>query len=187
MRLAPRLAAATLLVIAQVALGANLIDGGDGKTKPQGGGNGSVTGTKKPSPAPQPPSGKPAAASGSGKPAAGSPTAPAPASATPLPPPSDPAPVGDDGLLRDFTAFSAIGASMRLPAGATVNRITGEEFPAWEVLSGGGPEWRLRVEQVWAPDPAADCAKQARNALQSLGAGGAQVKVLSERPGTVSG
>lgn len=67
-----------------------------------------------------------------------------------------------------------------------MNRLASEEFPAWEVLSGAGPEWKLRVEQVWAPDPAADCAAQARSALQSLGAGGTTVKVLSERPGKVS-
>jgi len=96
--------------------------------------------------------------------------------------------VAADGLQRDFTAFAAIGASLRLPAGAIVNRLAAEEFPAWEVLSSGaGPEWKLRVEQVWAPDPATDCAGQVKNALQSLGAGGTKVKVLSERAGTVAG
>jgi hypothetical protein len=63
-----------------------------------------------------------------------------------------------------------------------------EEFPAWQVLSpGGGPEWRLRVEQVWAPDPRTDCATQIKIGLGALAVGGTQVKVLSERPSTVSG
>jgi hypothetical protein len=98
------------------------------------------------------------------------------------------APSSADGLQATATEFAAIGASMRLPIGATVSRLVNEEFPAWEVQSGGeGPEWRLRVEQVWAPDPSATCEMQLRSALQSLGVGGTQVKVLSERPGKVSG
>ncbi len=64
-----------------------------------------------------------------------------------------------------------------------------EEFPAWRVVSGNpdAPAWRLRVEQAWATDPNADCAAQARTALRTLGAGGTDVKVLSERSGTLAG
>ena len=78
---------------------------------------------------------------------------------------------------------------MRLPFGASVTRLAEEEFPAWRVESGNpaGPSWRLRVEQVWAPDPKADCAAQAQGALRTLGIGGTQVKVLSERPATLAG
>lgn len=179
MRLTTCVAILCLVVVAQASMGAMLIDVDGGKTKPSDGKNAQVTGTKKPS-APPPSSGK--KASPTAKPAA------PPAAPAPLPPPTDQAPMAADGLQRDSTAFSAIGASMRLPAGALVNRLAAEEFPAWEVLSGGsGPEWKLRVEQAWAPDPATDCAGQAKNALQSLGVGGAKVKVLSERSGKVSG
>ena len=178
------IAALWLAAITQANVGYRLIDDSAPQPKPSGGKNGQVTGTKKPAAAPQP---APAKGGANRKPRDSAAPAPPPPPAT-LPPPEESAPAAADGLQRDFTAFSAIGASMRLPAGSVVNRLSAEEFPAWEVLSGGlGAEWRLRVEQVWAPDPAADCAAQARNALQGLGAGGTQVKVLSERPGTVSG
>lgn len=63
-----------------------------------------------------------------------------------------------------------------------------EEFPAWQVLSpAGGPEWRMRVEQVWAPDPKAGCAEQLQSGLASLSVGGAKAKLLAQRTSTVSG
>lgn len=93
-----------------------------------------------------------------------------------------------DTLEAQPTEFAAIGASIRLPRGATAERLVTEEFPAWQVLSpAAGPEWRLRVEQVWAPDANTDCAGQIRAGLQNLALGDTQVKPLSERAGTVSG
>lgn len=107
----------------------------------------------------------------------------------PAPTPPPPAAPPKDGLSADRTAFAALGASLRLPPKASVTRLADEEFPAWRVDSGDpdGPVWRLRVEQVWAADPKADCAMQAKGALRALGAGGTEVKVLAEQAGTLAG
>jgi hypothetical protein len=112
-----------------------------------------------------------------------------PASTDPTPPPAPAAePIPTDGLDPRPTDFAAIGASLRLPVGSSVVRLAQEEFPAWEVLSPAGqPEWRLRVEQVWSNDPMTDCPAQVKAGMQGLAAGGTQVKMLSERAGTVSG
>ena len=106
--------------------------------------------------------------------------------ATPAAPATD-APNSEE-LETEPTQFAAIGASIRLPKGSDVTRLSNEEFPAWQVLSpAGGPEWRLRVEQVWGPDAETDCAAQVKAGLAALTLGNTEVKMLSERDWRISG
>jgi hypothetical protein len=111
-----------------------------------------------------------------------------PAEPRPAPAPPAPTPTNADELEDEPTQFAAIGASIRLPKGSDVSRLSNEEFPAWQVLSpAGGPEWRLRVEQVWGPDAATDCGAQVKAGLAALTLGNTNVKMLSERDWKVSG